>query len=84
MPNVRNGITMPTVLSPFQNDAGGDQRYASSPENDQPNECRPPNLSLIKRCVERNENEKKNANLSQRFAEKFKTMAQVIATLRIS
>jgi hypothetical protein len=48
MPNVRNGITMPTVLSPFQNDAGGDQRYASSPENDQPNECRPPNLSLIK------------------------------------
>jgi hypothetical protein len=55
---------MPTLLSPFENDASGNQHDTSSPENDQTNDCRPPNLSPIKRRVERNENEKKNANLS--------------------
>jgi hypothetical protein len=64
MPNVRNGITMPTSLSPFENNASNNQHDTSSPENDQTNDRRPSNLSLIKRRIERNENENKNTNLS--------------------
>jgi len=50
-------------LSLLQYNASGDQRYASGPEDDESNRRRPSNLSLIKRSVERNKNEKKNADL---------------------
>jgi hypothetical protein len=50
------------AISPPVN-ASGDQSYASGPEDDESNRRRPSNLSLIKRSVERNKNEKKNADL---------------------
>jgi hypothetical protein len=67
---------MPTLLSPFQNDASGNQYDASSPENNQPDNGRPLNLSLIKRCIERNKNEEEDSNLSYAFAQQLETIAQ--------
>jgi len=75
-PNARNGTTMPTLLSPFQNNASGNQHDASSPENNQPDNGRPLNLSLIERCIERNKDEKEDSDLSYAFAQQFKTIAQ--------